>query len=197
LRDNAAAQKILFAERILSLSLQRIQTGKRKGTRVPFFIKHMDIKQKIEDLVESRLQGSDNFLVEVKVSPAKITVSLDHPKGIKLDDCISMNRFLQKELEQTDIFEKHELEVGSPGMEEPLKVLKQFNKRIGQKVNVLTYDGMKRTGTLVAANETLLTLDEEMAVKGGRKNEKQFKRLEIPFTQIKETTVNFSFDKII
>jgi ribosome maturation factor RimP len=157
----------------------------------------MDLKQKIEDLVESRLQGSDNFLVEVKVSPAKITVSLDHPKGIKLDDCISMNRFLQKELEQTDIFERHELEVGSPGMEEPLKVLKQFSKRIGQKVNVLTYDGMKRTGTLVAADETLLTLDEEMAVKGGRKNEKQIKRLEIPFTQIKETTVNFSFDKII
>ncbi len=157
----------------------------------------MNIKQKIEELVESKLEGSENFLVEVKLSPAKIIVSLDHPKGIRLDDCIAMNRFLQKELEQTDIFEKHELEVGSPGMEEPLKVLKQFKKRIGQKVNVLTFDGMKRTGVLLAADESTLTLDEEIPLKSGRKNEKQIKRFEIPFTQIKETTVNFSFDKII
>ncbi len=66
---------------------------------------------------------------------------------MKLDDCIAINRYLQKELENTDVFEKHELEVGSPGMEEPLKVLKQFHKRIGQKVSVLTFDGIKRTGT--------------------------------------------------
>ncbi|TAH40380.1 MAG: hypothetical protein EYC69_11250 [Bacteroidetes bacterium] len=157
----------------------------------------MNLKEQIVDLVSSKLEGTENFLVEVKVSPSKIIVSLDNPKGMKLDDCVSINRFLQQELENTDVFVKHELEVGSPGMEEPLKVLKQFHKRIGQKVSVLTFDGLKRTGTLLGADEKLLMLEEEVSVKTGKKKEIQKSRVEIPFDQIKETKVNFSFDKII
>ncbi len=157
----------------------------------------MNLKEQIVDLVSSRLEGTENFLVEVKVSPSKIIVSLDNPKGMKLDDCIAINRFLQQELEATDVFVKHELEVGSPGMEEPLKVLRQFHKRIGQKVTVLTFDGLKRTGTLLGADEKILSLEEEINVKTGKKKEIQKNRVEIPFDQIKETKVNFSFDKII
>ncbi len=157
----------------------------------------MNLKEQIIDLVTSKLEGTENFLVEVKVSPSRIIVSLDNPKGMKLDECIALNRYLQKELETTDVFEKHELEVGSPGMEEPLKVLKQFHKRIGQKVSVLTFDGLKKTGTLLAADEKILTLDEEITLKTGKKKEIQTSRIEIPFDQIKETKVNFSFDKII
>jgi len=157
----------------------------------------MNLKEQIIDLVAVKLEGTENFLVEVKVSPSKIIVSLDNPNGMKLDDCIAVNRHLQKELESTDIFEKHELEVGSPGMEEPLKVLKQFHKRIGQKVTVLTFDGMKKLGTLLAADEKILTLEEELSIKTGKKKEIQKNKIEIPFDQIKETKVNFSFDKII
>ncbi len=157
----------------------------------------MNLKEQIVDLVSSRLFDTEIFLVEVKVSPSKIIVSLDNPNGMKLDDCIAVNRFLQKELENTDVFEKHELEVGSPGMEEPLKVLKQFHKRIGQKVTVLTFDGLKRNGTLLGADEKVLSLEEEISVKTGKKKEIKRNKVEIPFDQIKETKVNFSFDKII
>lgn len=162
-----------------------------------FYYASMNVKEKITDLVNIKLEGTENFLVEVKVSPAKIIVSLDNAKGMKLDDCIVVNRFLQSELENSGVFEKHELEVGSPGMEEPLKVLKQFHKRIGQKVSVLSFDGLKKNGTLVNADENKLTLDEEISVKNGKKKEIQINRVEIPFDQIKETKVNFSFDKII
>ena len=157
----------------------------------------MNLKEQIVDLVGTKLVGTENFLVEVKVSPSKIIVSLDNPKGMKLDDCIAINRFLQNELENTDVFEKHELEVGSPGMEEPLKVLKQFHKRLGQKVTVLTFDGLKRTGTLLGADEKVLSLEEEISIKTGKKKEIKKNKVEIPFDKIKETKVNFSFDKII
>lgn len=157
----------------------------------------MNLKEQIIDLVASRLEGTENFLVEVKVGPSQIIVSLDNPNGMKLDDCIAVNRYLQKELESTDVFEKHALEVGSPGMEEPLKVLKQFQKRIGHKVSVLTFDGIKRTGTLIAADDKFLKLEEETTIKNGKKKEIQLRMVEIPFDQIKETKVNFSFDKII
>lgn len=156
-----------------------------------------DLRETIVDLVTDKLTGTENFLVEVKLSPSKIIVSIDHPKGTKLDDCIAISRYLHKELENSDVFEKHELEVGSPGMEEPLKVLKQFHKRVGQKVSVLGFDGIKRNGTLIAADENKITLEEEIILKSGKNKEIQKRKLEIPFNQIKETKVNFSFDKII
>jgi ribosome maturation factor RimP len=157
----------------------------------------MNIKEEIGRLVEEKIASTGNFLVEVKVNPGKIVVIIDHPSGVKIEDCVSINRILHEKLDSEDVFEHYELEVGSPGMEEPLKILAQYKKRIGQNVSVLTYDGMKRKGTLLSADENGLELNEEIAVKSGKKKEinKSLKR--IPFTDIKETRVLFSFDKIV
>ena len=157
----------------------------------------MDIKEEITKLVEEKIAGSDNFLVEVKVTPGKVLVTLDHPQGIMIEDCVKVNRHLQAHFENTPVFEHRELEVGSPGMEEPLLVLKQFHKRIGREVSVLTFDGVKHTGTLMAADENELSLNEDITVKTGNKKEKQKQLNIIPFNKIKETGVIFSFDKII
>jgi ribosome maturation factor RimP len=95
------------------------------------------------------------------------------------------------------VFEKRELEVGSPGMEEPLLVLQQFHKRIGREVSVLTLDGVKHTGTLMSADGNELGLNEDIVIKTGNKKEKHKQLNNIPFNTIKETRVIFSFDKII
>lgn len=157
----------------------------------------MELQKEITKLVEEKIDGTDNFLVEVKVSPGKILVTIDHPKGVKIEDCVMINRHLQHTLENTNVFEQHELEVGSPGMEEPLLVLQQFQKRLGREVSVLTFDGIKRTGTLMSADETTLVLNEDLTVKNGNKKEKLKQLNNIPFINIKETRVIFSFDKII
>jgi ribosome maturation factor RimP len=157
----------------------------------------MNIKEIIPQLVEEKIASSENFLVEVKVSPGKIVVVIDHPKGVKIEDCVSINRFLHDKLDDQDVFEKYELEVGSPGMEEPLKILPQYKKRIGQQVSVVTFDGKKRQGILIHADENNLELNEELSVKNGKKKEIQHQLNKIPFSDIKETRVIFSFDKII
>jgi ribosome maturation factor RimP len=157
----------------------------------------MALKEEIAQLVQEKLVSTENFLVEVKVSPAKIIVIIDHPKGVKIEDCVSLNRFLHEKMDETGLFNTHELEVGSPGMEEPLLVLPQFKKRIGQRVSVLTFDGMKRSGKLIAADATSLEIDEEITLRTGKKKETINKLNRIPFTDIKETRVIFSFDKII
>jgi len=89
------------------------------------------------------------------------------------------------------------MEVGLPGMEEPLKVLPQFEKRIGQQVSVLTFDGLKHSGELLSADKNFLEINEEKIVLNGKKKEIQKKLNKIPFIEIKETRVIFSFDKII
>lgn len=157
----------------------------------------MELKEEITKLVEEKIAGSDNFLVEIKVTPGKVLVTLDHPQGIMIEDCVKVNRHIQSHFENTPVFEHRELEVGSPGMEEPLLVLKQFHKRIGREVNVLTFDGVKHTGTLMSADENGLSLNEDITVKSGNKKEKQKQLNNIPFNNIKETRVIFSFDKII
>lgn len=157
----------------------------------------MTIKEKIAHVTEEKIASSDNFLVEVKIIPGKIIVTIDHPKGVKIEDCVSLSRYIQEKLETENVFENHELEVGSPGMEEPLKILPQYKKRIGQEISVVTFDGRKHIGTLLSADENALELNEETVVSNGKKKEKQKKLNIIPFNEIKETRVIFSFDKII
>ena len=157
----------------------------------------MDLKGKIAQLVEEKISGSENFLVEVRVNPGKIVVIIDHPVGVRIDDCVSINRFLHEKLDEEGIFDHYELEVGSPGMEEPLKILQQYKKRLGKEVSVLTFDGIKRKGILMNADEVGIELNEERIVKGEKKKEITYQLNKIPFQNIKETRVLFSFDKII
>ena len=156
----------------------------------------MELREEIAQAVDQKIAGTGQFLVDVKVSPGKIAVILDHPAGVKIDDCVTINRYLREKFDDAGIFESHELEVGSPGIDEPLKVLPQFEKSKGKKVAVVTFDGMKRTGKLIGSDEQGITVEEEVNVKSGNKKEKQYQINHIPFTQIKETRVIFSFDKI-
>lgn len=157
----------------------------------------MGLKDEISQLVQEKLTSTENYLVEVKVVPGKIVVTIDHMKGVKIEDCVALNRFLHEKLDESGVFDKNELEVGSPGMEEPLKILPQYQKRVGQQVSVLTFDGVKRKGILVSADENGIELNEETVVKSEKKKEVIHQLNKIPFTSIKETKVLFSFDKMI
>ncbi len=103
---------------------------------------------KITGLIEKKLEGTDQFLVEVKLSPGKLSVFIDKPEGVILEDCIALNRFLFQELESTGFNESHEIEVSSPGMDKPLKVSKQYLKRIGRNIKVITADGTLHKGKI-------------------------------------------------
>lgn len=155
------------------------------------------LKEQIRNLVEEKIAGTECFLVDVKVSPSKIMVYIDSPTGIKVEDCIEVNRFLQQQLEDGNVLEHHELEVSSPGMDEPLKVLQQYQKRIGKEVSVITFDGLKHTGILKSASGQEIEIEETVTKKVSGKKEKSIQTIHLPFTQIKETKVVFSFGKII
>jgi len=116
---------------------------------------------------------------------------------VKLEDCIAVSRYLQDQPELEQLFEKNELEVSSPGMDEPFRVLQQYLKRRGKSVSVITFDGRKREGILLAAAETGIELEETVEKKVGGKKEKVTTLHRIPFAQIKETKMNYSIDKLL
>ena len=158
----------------------------------------MNIKEQIAELVSGKIKDSGNFLVEVRTLPGKVVVFIDHATaGMKLEDCIAVSRFLQEQPALESLFEKNELEVSSPGMDEPLKVLPQFLKRIGKRVSVITFDGRKREGILVSATESGMELEETTEKKSGGKKELVTTLHRIPFSEIKETRLNYSIDKLL
>ena len=79
---------------------------------------------------------------------------LDSPEGVDLDDCERISRIMDPILDEVDpIPESYIFEVGSAGCERQLKRPSDFERFLGEKVEVSLYsaaDGEKRwVGTLL------------------------------------------------
>lgn len=121
-------------------------------------------KQVVTRIVEDWLEGKDYFLVDVSVSPDdKIVVEIDHADGVWIDDCVELSRFIESKLNREE--EDYELEVGSAGIGQPFKVLKQYQIHIGKEVEVMDASGNKWTGILAGADEDSFTVTVKMKVK--------------------------------
>ena len=153
-----------------------------------------DTKQKtIEDFVNAQLKGSEDvFLVEVKVIPGNnIKVFLDADNGITIEKCIKINRALYNQIEESELFPNGDfsLEVSSPGVEEPLKLHRQYKKNIGRTVEVTMNDGTKKEGKLTTVNDDEIIIEE----KTGQGKKTVIKTTNILFNQIKYTKVLVTF----
>jgi ribosome maturation factor RimP len=82
------------------------------------------------------------------------------------------------------------LEVSSPGIDEPLKLLRQYKKNIGRTVAVTGNDNSLKEGKLAGVNENSITLE----IAEGKGKKAVTRELEIPFSEIKETKVQVKFN---
>ena len=131
---------------------------------------------------------SDFFLVDVRIKPTNnVKVYLDGDKGISIETCVRYNRALYKKLEESGLFPDGDfsLEVSSPGLDEPLKLHRQYLKNIGRWVEVTDLEGAKKEGKLVSADDQELVI-ESVAGKGKKLETVQST---IPFSNIKTTKV--------
>ena len=114
-------------------------------------------KIKILELVNSALEGSDKFLVNLKITPDnRIYVDIAGDNGVTIDDCITLSRAIESQLDRDE--EDFALDVSSAGADAPLKLTRQYLKNIGREVEAVTFDGEKHTGELTAADEQSFTL---------------------------------------
>ncbi len=151
--------------------------------------------EQIIAMVQEELIRRDLFLVDVLVLPgSRIVVYIDSMKGISLDECMALSRYLRQKLEQES--GDFELEVSSPGLDKPLKLPQQFIKNIGRLLEVITFDGIKTTGRLVMANHEIIRLEVEAPGKGGEGHKKPKVRLmwEKNFKEIKSAKVVISLN---
>lgn len=152
----------------------------------------MNLEERIKEVLETLLREKDSYLVELKVRKGQLVqVFVDRDPHITIEDCAWISRGLQKELDKEFPFsEQHTLEVSSPGMGEPLKVLRQYKKCVGREVDVLLLSGAKKTGTLLYADEENLIIEEFFT---NKMKETSPVQTELPFLSIKSTTVVIKF----
>lgn len=121
-------------------------------------------KEQIYQFVEAFIADTENFIVDVKVSADNnIAVELDSEKGIDIEYCAELSRFIESQLDRE--IEDYDLEVGSAGLGSPFKVLKQYQKNIGNEVEVLTKAGKKFSAILKDAAEDTFTVTVTKQVK--------------------------------
>ena len=111
-----------------------------------------------------------DFLVELKITPGNhIKIFIDNDTGMTIEKCVALNRALYKKLEEGNIYPDGDfsLEVSSPGLDEPLKLHRQFVKNLGRFVEVTMNDGTQTEGKLISANENSIEIEE----KKGKKKE--------------------------
>lgn len=114
-------------------------------------------KKAIIDVVNEALACSDAFLVDVTVSgDNRIVVEIDSYSSVSIDDCVRLNGIIESHFDRDT--EDYELEVGSAGLTSPLRVKAQYDKNVGNPVEVLTADGRKLKGELKEAGDTDFTI---------------------------------------
>jgi ribosome maturation factor RimP len=145
--------------------------------------------QKVEALINAE---PDLFLVEVKIKPTNnIKVFIDGNQGISIEKLVQYNRRLYKQLEEENMYPNGDfsLEVSSPGLEEPLKLHRQYLKNIGRFVEVTDNEGGKKEGKLISADEADIVVEEQK----GKGKKLEIVQHTIPFDNIKATIVQIKF----
>jgi ribosome maturation factor RimP len=134
----------------------------------------------------------DLFLVEIRIKPTNnVKIYIDGDQGVSVDKLVSYNRKLYRQLEEEGVFPDGDfsLELSSPGLDEPLKMHRQYVKNIGRPVEVILNDGIKQEGVLKAVTEEAIEVESTT----GKGKKAVTAQLTIPFIQIKSTKIQIKF----
>jgi len=150
----------------------------------------------VRKLAEERIAELEKnyFIVDVSISPTNvIRVEIDGDEGVSINDCVSISRNIEHNLDRE--VEDFELTVSSAGIDQPFKVLRQYQRYLGKEVQLTTKEGIRHKGKLLLANEETVALEVETKEKVEGKKKKQIIKREIlvPMEQVKETRVVISF----
>ena len=145
-----------------------------------------NITQKIAEIVERK--GFFPVEIIVRGTPSKrvMEVFIDGEKDISAEDCAEVSREVNSEFENLpEAGNDYRLDVSSPGVDKPLKFLKQYPKHINRNFEVsykLNDDTKKLSGKLIRIENqdlTFLTKDNS--------------EIKINFNNIKKAKVVISF----
>jgi ribosome maturation factor RimP len=134
-------------------------------------------------MVEEKLSDT-MFIVEVTVGLGNaISVIIDSDQGLSIDKCIEMSRHIEHQFDRE--VEDFSLEVSSPGLTQPFRVLRQYLKNLEKEVEIVTSKGVKMAGILKSADDSGFTVEIASNVKIDGKKSVELKTVEFSLKDIK------------
>ncbi|MBQ0033706.1 MAG: ribosome assembly cofactor RimP [Bacteroidales bacterium] len=143
-------------------------------------------KNLVQQIALDYLREKDYELITCTVSADnRILVEIDSMDGVDVDFCVELSHYIQDHLDRE--VEDFELEVGSVSITDPFKTLMQYEKNLGNDVEVLTKDGRKLHGVLAGADEEAFELEAEVLVQveGKKKKQKELQTLRFGYDEVK------------
>lgn len=102
------------------------------------------IKNKVSRLAEQVAEEQEVELFDIKLSgryKLLLRVTIDKEGSVTLDDCERFSRNLEAILDvENPIPVSYTLEVSSPGLDRPLRELKDFEKNVGKLARIVTVE---------------------------------------------------------
>lgn len=153
------------------------------------------ILSKVSALLEEILaQEPLYFLVDAKIKPTNnIKVYIDGDEGITIEKCIQINRSLRAKIDEIALLPEGEysLEVSSPGIDEPLKMTRQFYKNKGRLLEVTFVDASQKSivGQLKEVSDMSFCLE----IKTGKGKKETIEIKEIAYSDVQKAIVQIQF----
>ena len=121
-------------------------------------------KNQLTATIEKAIEGTDIFIVDLTVSPQNdIVVELDSMSSLDIDTCAAVTRAIEKDFDRDT--DDYNLEVGSAGLTSPFRVRRQYEKNIGNDIEILTADGRKLKAVLTGVDDNGFTFEYDIKVK--------------------------------
>lgn len=156
-----------------------------------FFVNKMTKQEKIYELFEPIVtqMGYECYDVELNKNGKNkvLIVYIDHPDGIKLDDCETVSRKISQFLDEVDpIQDAYTLEVSSPGIERKLTRVKHYQAAVGKKIDINLFKPINKKKKLCvllkeAGDDGIVVLDDQQEI--------QFR-----YSDIAKATIHFDFN---
>lgn len=151
-------------------------------------------KELITDIINEYILNTELFLVDVNIRPGNIiSIEIDSMQSIGIDDCVQLSRLIESKLDR-DI-EDFELEVGSAGITSPFKIPKQYEKNIGNEVEVLTKNGQKMSGILKSNDNDsfVVTITKMVKPEGAKRKIAVDEDFSFKYDEVKHTKYLINF----
>lgn len=149
--------------------------------------------QALEALIDKLLLDTEGiFLVSLRIKPTNnIKVFIDADAGLNIDKCVKINRAMYRTIEEEGWYPdgNFSLEVSSPGIDEPLILIRQYKKNIGRNVEVTLNDETKQEGKLLVVSDESITIE----FTEGKNKKAVIVTKEISFDEVKQIIVLIAF----
>ena len=147
--------------------------------------------EKIGSLVDEAIKDTDLFVVKLAIKPTNnIKLYLDASSAFTVERMVQLNRHLRNAIEDIQLYPDGDfsLEVSSPGIDEPLIDIRQYQKNIGRDIEFKLKD---QEAPIIARLDAITDEALSVMVKGikGRPG----KPLVIQMDSIEKAVVQISF----